>query len=145
LVLVDAWVIWIVLACLLGVGEIATVSFFLGPFAAGAVAAAIVALAGGGWIGSAAAFLVISVLLLLFVRPIAKRHLRQGPLLRTGTAALLGRSAIVLERIANDEGSGAARIDGEVWTARAFDEDRIIEAGEKVSVIEIRGATALVD
>ena len=141
----DTWVIWIVLAVILGVGEIATVSFFLGPFALGAVVAAVVALAGGGWTGSSIAFLLISVLVLLFVRPVARRHLRQGPLLRTGTAALLGRTAIVLERIANDEGSGAARIDGEVWTARAFDEDRIIEAGEKVSVIEIRGATALVD
>ncbi len=137
--------IWIVLACLLAVGEIATVSFFLGPFSVGAVVAAVVALAGGGWVGSSIAFLLISVLVLLFLRPVAKRHLRQGPLLRTGTAALLGRSAIVLERIANDEASGAARIDGEVWTARAFDEDRIIEPGEKVSVIEIRGATALVD
>jgi membrane protein implicated in regulation of membrane protease activity len=141
----EVWVIWIVLACLLAVGEIATVSFFLGPFAVGAVVAAVVALAGGGWVGSAIAFLVISVLVLLTLRPVAKRHLRQGPLLRTGTAALLGRSAIVLERIANDEGSGVARIDGEVWTARAFDEDRVIEPGEKVSVIEIRGATALVD
>jgi membrane protein implicated in regulation of membrane protease activity len=141
----EAWVIWIVLACLLAVGEIATVSFFLGPFSVGAVVAAVVALAGGGWVGSSIAFLLISVLVLLFLRPVAKRHLRQGPLLRTGTAALLGRQAIVLERIANDEASGVARIDGEVWTARAFDEDRIIEPGEKVSVIEIRGATALVD
>jgi membrane protein implicated in regulation of membrane protease activity len=141
----EVWVIWIVLACLLAVGEIATVSFFLGPFSVGAVVAAVVALAGGGWVGSSIAFLVISVLVLLTLRPVAKRHLRQGPLLRTGTAALLGRSAIVLERIANDEGSGVARIDGEVWTARAFDEDRVIEPGEKVSVIEIRGATALVD
>jgi membrane protein implicated in regulation of membrane protease activity len=141
----EAWVIWIVLACLLAVGEIATVSFFLGPFSVGAVVAAVVALAGGGWVGSSIAFLLISLLVLLFLRPVAKRHLRQGPLLRTGTAALLGRPAIVLERIVNDEASGVARIDGEVWTARAFDEDRIIEPGEKVSVIEIRGATALVD
>jgi membrane protein implicated in regulation of membrane protease activity len=139
----DAWVVWIVAACLLAVGEILTVSFFLGPFAGGAVIAAVVALAGGGWLASAIVFLVVSVALLTFVRPVARRHLRQGPLLRTGTAALIGRSAIALERI--DEGSGVARIDGEVWSARAFDEDRVIEPGEKVSVIEIRGATALVD
>ncbi len=141
----DAWVVWIVVACVLAVGEIATTSFFLGPFAGGALVAAIVALAGGGWVASSIVFLAISILLLLFVRPIAKRHLRQGPTLRTGTAALVGRSAIVLERIANDEGTGLARIDGEVWTARTYDDDRVIEPGEKVSVIEIRGATALVD
>src|SRR5690606_23118448 len=141
----DAWVIWVVAACALAVGEIANVSFFLGPFAGGAVVAAVVALLGGGWVGSTIAFLVVSVLLLTFLRPVARRHLRQAPALRTGTAALIGRPAVVLERISNDEGVGVARIDGEVWTARAFDDDRVIEPGEKVSVIEIRGATALVD
>jgi membrane protein implicated in regulation of membrane protease activity len=141
----DPWVVWIVAACVLAVGEIATVSFFLGPFAAGAAVAAIVALAGGGWVASSVVFLVVSILVLLFVRPVARRHLRQGPALRTGPAALVGRHAVVLETIANDEGKGIARIDGEVWTARAFDDDRVIPAGERVHVIEIRGATALVD
>jgi membrane protein implicated in regulation of membrane protease activity len=50
----------------------------------------------------------------------------------------------VVERIANSEGVGCVRIDGEVWTARAYDEDEVIEAGKRVQVLEIRGATALV-
>jgi len=141
----DPWVIWVVAACVLAVGEIATVSFFLGPFAGGAVIAAVVSLIGGGWVASTLVFLVVSVLLLAFLRPVARRHRRQPPALRTGAAALIGRPAVVLERISNDEGIGVARIDGEVWTARAFDEDRVIEPGEKVTVIEIRGATALLD
>ncbi len=141
----DPWVIWVVAACVLAVGEIATVSFFLGPFAGGAVIAAVVSLIGGGWVASTLVFLVVSVLLLAFLRPVARRHRRQPPALRTGAAALIGRPAVVLERISNDEGLGVARIDGEVWTARAFDEDRVIEPGEKVTVIEIRGATALLD
>jgi membrane protein implicated in regulation of membrane protease activity len=141
----DPWVVWVVAAVALAVGEMLTTSFFLGPFAGGAVVAALVALAGGGWVASTLVFLAISVGLLLFVRPVARRHLRQPPALRTGTAALIGRQAVVLERISNDEGVGVARIDGEVWTARAFDDDRVIEPGERVSVIEIRGATALVD
>jgi membrane protein implicated in regulation of membrane protease activity len=64
--------------------------------------------------------------------------------LRTGTAALVGRRAIVLERICNDEAAGCVRIDGDVWTARAYDDDAVIEAGTPVHVMEIRGATALV-
>jgi membrane protein implicated in regulation of membrane protease activity len=57
----------------------------------------------------------------------------------------VGRRAMVLERIANDEGSGCVRIDGgEVWTARSFDDDEVIEAGDRVEVVEIRGATAFV-
>ncbi len=137
--------IWVVAAVALAIGEMATLGFFLAPFAVGAFAAALVSLGGGGALGSGIVFLAASMLLLVFVRPIAARHLRQPAHLRTGTAALVGRQAMVLERIANDEGLGVAKIDGEAWTARAYDEDRIIDAGTKVQVIEIRGATALVD
>ncbi len=79
------------------------------------------------------------------MRPIARRHINMPPQLRTGTAALIGRTAIVTERIVNDHGVGQVRIDGEVWSARAYDEDKVLEAGTRVHVMEIRGATALVD
>jgi membrane protein implicated in regulation of membrane protease activity len=79
------------------------------------------------------------------VRPIARRHLNVPPQIRTGTAALIGRTAIVTERIVNDDAAGKVRIDGEVWTARSYDEDKVIEAGTRVHVMEIKGATALVD
>jgi membrane protein implicated in regulation of membrane protease activity len=141
----DAWVWWIVIACVLAVGEVLSTSFFLAPFAVGAAIAAAADAIGLGAAGSLAVFLASSVAMLLFVRPIARRHLTMPPQLRTGTAALVGRDAHVLERIANREGVGCARIEGEVWTARAFDEDRVIEPGERVQVIAIRGATALVD
>jgi membrane protein implicated in regulation of membrane protease activity len=141
----DAWVWWIVIACVLAIGEVMSTSFFLAPFALGAAIAALADAVGLGLAGSGAVFLAGSLALLLFVRPIARRHLTMPPQLRTGTAALVGRTAVVLERIANDEGVGCAKIEGEVWTARAFDEDRVIEPGERVQVIAIRGATALVD
>jgi membrane protein implicated in regulation of membrane protease activity len=64
--------------------------------------------------------------------------------IRTGTATLVGRQAMVVERIANNEGVGCVKLDGEVWTARAYDDDDVIEEGRRVQVIEIRGATALV-
>ncbi len=140
----EPWLIWLIAAVIFGVGEIFTLSFFLAPFAGGATVAALVAAAGGGAIGSTAVFLLVSLALLAGMRPLAKRHLRQPAQLRTGTAALVGRSATVVERIANDEGVGCVRIDGEVWTARAYDEDEVIEAGTRVQVLEIRGATALV-
>ena len=140
----DAWLIWLIAAVIFGVGEIFTLSFFLAPFAGGAAVAAIVAAAGGGAVASTAVFLLVSLALLAALRPLARRHLRQPAQLRTGTAALVGRTATVVERIANDEGVGCVRIDGEVWTARAYDEDDVIEAGKRVQVLEIRGATALV-
>jgi membrane protein implicated in regulation of membrane protease activity len=140
----DDWVLWLIAAVVFGVGEIATLSFFLAPFAVGAIVAALVAAAGGGMIVSWAVFLVVSVIVLAGLRPLARSHRRQPPQLRTGTAALVGRTGMVLERIANDEGVGCVRIDGEVWTARSYDDDDVIEAGKRVQVIEIRGATALV-
>jgi membrane protein implicated in regulation of membrane protease activity len=140
----EDWLLWLIVAVIFGVGEIATLGFFLGPFAGGAAVAAVVSAAGVPFVGSLAVFLVISIVLLGALRPIARSHRRMPPSIRTGTAALVGKPAMVLERIANDEGVGAVRIDGEVWTARAYDEDHVIAAGTKVQVIEIRGATALV-
>jgi membrane protein implicated in regulation of membrane protease activity len=140
----DAWIIWLIVAVVFAVGEILTTSFFLGPFAIGATGAALASLAGAGDAVSFAVFAVLTAASFAIVRPIARRHLRQPAQVRTGTAALIGQQAHVLERVANDEGTGLVKLDGEVWTARAYDEDRIFEQGDRVAVVEIRGATALV-
>jgi membrane protein implicated in regulation of membrane protease activity len=140
----DAWIVWLVVGCLLGLGELHTGGFFLAPFAVGALVAAIVSLAGVGAVLAVVVFLLASLLVLGTLRPLARRHRSGPPAIRTGAAALVGRDATVLERIANREGVGCVRIDSEVWTARSYDEDDVIDAGERVQVVEIRGATALV-
>lgn len=140
----DAWVIWLIVAVAFAAGEIATTSFFLGPFAIGALAAFGVAIAGGGAVASWVVFAAATIAAFAIVRPVARRHLRQPAHLRTGTAALIGHSAQVLERIANGEDTGAVKLEGEIWTARAFEDEHVFEPGQRVSVIEIRGATALV-
>jgi membrane protein implicated in regulation of membrane protease activity len=140
----DAWVVWAVIAVALTVGEVLTVSFYLFPFALGALGAAVADLAGGGSTLQALAFVIITALSFGVVRPIARRHISMPPALRTGTAALVGRTAMVVEDICNDEARGAVRLDGEVWTARTLDEDELIPAGRRVTVIDIKGATALV-
>jgi membrane protein implicated in regulation of membrane protease activity len=140
----DPWLLWLIVAVVFAVGEIATLGFFLAPFAGGALLAAVVSAIGGGTAMSWAIFIVISAVLLAGLRPLARSHRRMPVQLRTGTAALIGRSATVVERIANHEDKGCVRLDGETWTARAYDEDEVIEPGTRVQVIEIRGATALV-
>jgi membrane protein implicated in regulation of membrane protease activity len=141
----DIWVIWLIAACVLGVGEMHQGGFYLAPFAAGAALAAVVGLLGVGGLLSAVVFIAASAIVFATLRPVARRHRRLPPAIRTGAAALVGRPAIVLERIANDEGVGCVKIDGgEVWTARSYDEHEVIPAGERVEVVEIRGATALV-
>jgi membrane protein implicated in regulation of membrane protease activity len=138
------WILWLVAAFALGLGEMHTGGFYLLPFAIGAALAAGVALLGVGALLSGVVFVAASGIVVLTLRPVARRHRRLPPPMRTGAAALVGRPAMVLERIANDEGVGCVRIDGEVWTARSYSDDDVIEAGERVEVVEIRGATALV-
>lgn len=141
----DVWVIWLIAACVLGIGEMHQGGFYLGPFAIGAALAAVVGLVGVGSLLSAIVFVLVSAIVFATLRPVAARHRRMPPSIRTGAAALVGKPAIVLERIANDEGVGCVKIDGgEVWTARSYDEHEVIPAGERVEVVEIRGATALV-
>lgn len=135
--------IWILLGVILATGEVMSLSFFLAPFAVGALLGGLADVAGAGSAAAVLVFLLSSGLLLGFVRPIARRHLRTPAQLRTGTAALVGQTAIVTQRVDNDADSGAVKLDGELWTARAYD-DEVIEAGRRVHVVEIRGATALV-
>lgn len=141
----DPWIIWLVAACLLGVGEMHQGGFYLAPFAIGAALATVVALLGVGASLSAVVFVASSGIVFGTLAPVARRHRRLPPSIRTGAAALVGKHALVLERIANEEGVGCVKIDGgEVWTARSYDEDEVIDAGDRVEVVEIRGATALV-
>ncbi|HEY3729359.1 MAG TPA: NfeD family protein [Solirubrobacteraceae bacterium] len=139
----SGWVLWVIVACAFGIGEMLTAGFFLAPFAiAAAVAAAADAAIGStaSWI----AFIVVALMTLVLVRPVVRSHLKMPPQIRTGAAALVGKQAIVLERIANGEGVGCVKIDGEVWTARSLHDDEVIERGTRVEVVDIKGATALV-
>ena len=138
-----AWLIWAIVAIVLAVGEIATPGlFFLGPVALAAVAAGFVALAGVGSVLQLIVFIAGSVASVLFLRPLARRHLQMPAALRTGTAALEGTKAVVLQRV--DAHGGRVRIGGEEWSARAYMDDGIYEPGERVEVVKIEGATALV-
>ena len=134
--------LWVVVAAAFGIGEMLTGGFFLAPFALGAFGGLIAALAGGGTVIQIAIFLVASVAAAGIARPIARRHLITPPRIRTGTAALIGGPAMVLERVGAHEGK--VRIGGEEWTARAYLEEEVMEPGRQVRVVEIRGATALV-
>jgi membrane protein implicated in regulation of membrane protease activity len=140
----DPWVFWLIAAVIFALGELATTGLFLAPFAGGAAVATLLAAVHAGAVIEWAGFLVVSIILLAALRPIAREHQRTRGKLKTGTAALVGQTATVVERIANAEGVGCVRLDGEIWTARAFMEEETFEPGARVQVLEIRGATALV-
>ena len=138
----DAWIVWLILAVAFAVGEVVTMGFFLAPFAFGALVAALVSAVGGGFVVAGLVFLAVSTTSFLALRPIARRHMKLPAELRTGTAALVGRTGTVVETVTAD--AGCVRIDGEVWTARPYDEDETYAPGQRVHVLQIRGATALV-
>ena len=136
-------VIWLFAAVLLAIGELLTPGlFFLGPVALAAVGAAVAAGIGGGIILQLIVFIAVSAGSLAFLRPIARRHIRMPALTRTGTAALVGAKAVVLQRV--DVNGGRVKIGGEEWSARAFFEEQTLEPGARVEVAKIEGATALV-
>jgi membrane protein implicated in regulation of membrane protease activity len=120
----------------------ATLGFFLGPIAVAATLTAIVAIVGGPLAVQWVVFIAASLGSVLVLRPIARRHLRTPASLRTGTAALVGGRAVVLERV--DANGGQVKIGGETWSARSYDEDDSFEPGARVEVMKIDGATALV-
>ena len=137
-----AW-LWLVIGIVLAVAEVFTTTFVLIMFAAGALAAALGAAVGLPIWAQALVFAGVSGGALAGVRPTIQRHLHSStdstPM---GIQAIEGSSGLVLEKV--DVDHGLIKIDGELWRARAFDATQSIDPGERVRVVEIRGATALV-
>jgi membrane protein implicated in regulation of membrane protease activity len=138
-----AAVIWLIVALGLAGAEALTGDMSLLMLGGGALAAA-----GSSWLldlpvwADGAVFLVVSVLLLVLVRPVLRRGLTSARGIRVGLQALEGKSALVLDRVARDEGQ--VKLDGQVWTARPLNASDVFEPGELVTVMHIDGATAVV-
>jgi membrane protein implicated in regulation of membrane protease activity len=137
-----AWAIWTGIAMLLGVAELISLDLILLMLAGGALVGALTALLQLGLPLQVLAAVATSVAMLAVVRPNVVKRLHSGPDLVQGHQKLVGKQGVVISEVSCD--AGQVRIAGEVWTARPFDEDAVIEAGAKVDVFEIRGATAVV-
>lgn len=136
------WVAWLVLATVLAVAEITTLTLVLGLLAAAAVLAAAADLAGLPVAGQIVVFAASGAVLTLAVRPVARRHLRPGSGVATGVAALHGRRAVVT--VAVDAGGGRVRLGGESWAARPVDPTTPLPEGTSVTVAQVEGATLVV-
>lgn len=137
-----AWIVWVALAVGLGIVEMTTLDLVFLMVAAGAVAGGVVSLVGVPVVAQVLVALAVAMAMLFVVRPAALRHLRTPSEARTGVAALIGRQAVVLERI--DTHGGRIKLAGEIWSARSFDPQQAIEPGRTVDVVQIEGATAVV-
>lgn len=137
-----AWVVWLVIAAALGIAEVTTLTLALGLLAVGALAGGLIAALHLPLVVQLIAFGVTSAAGLAVVRPLAVRNLRRPPLLRSGTAALVGREGLALTDVTRH--SGRVRIGGEEWSARPYDPGVVIPQGTDVDVLAIEGVTALV-
>ncbi len=139
----DAWLIWLIAAVVLLVAELFSLDFVLTMFATGALAAALSAAGNVELIMQSLIFAGVSILTLIFVRPLALRWLHNAPdPAKSGLEALEGLPASVLKRV--DESAGRVKLRGEEWSAQAVEPGEVFEPGERVYVVQITGATALV-
>lgn len=134
-------VIWLIAGIGLLVVEVFTGTFVLVMLGGGALAAA----AASGFLSTPTAinaviFAVVSVALLFGVRPALRRRLT--PELEAAGNNPVGSSGLVVRRV--DRDSGQIKIDGELWSARSLDRERAFEPGERVTVIQLSGVTAVV-
>ncbi|HUR51995.1 MAG TPA: NfeD family protein [Mycobacteriales bacterium] len=135
------WVLWMVVAGVLMLAELFTLTFVLGLFSVAALAAGLVALLGAPVVLELAVFAGSSGVLWWLVRPLERAHRRQ-PALATGVAALAGRKGLVTEDITDH--AGRVKLGGESWAARPLTPGLSLPAGTAVSVAHVDGATLVV-
>jgi membrane protein implicated in regulation of membrane protease activity len=138
-----AWLIWIGVALVAAVAEVASLDFVLVMFAGGALASALAAGVGAGVEIQVLIFAVFSTILLLLARPPLLRWSRSAKGTATGVAALIGQQATVLEEVSGS--GGRVKLAGEVWSARSAGGGRVFPGGASVTVVRIEGATAVID
>jgi membrane protein implicated in regulation of membrane protease activity len=132
---------WLIGGIALIAAEMLSGDFFLLMIGVAGLAGAGAELAFGNTFVSCAVFAVVAIGLVTFARPWLKRRLH-GELVHTNTSALIGKKAVAVSAV--DAEGGQVRLDGDVWSARAFDTRRPISPGTRVTVVEIAGATAVV-
>jgi len=138
-----AWLLWLIAAGLFAAGEVVSLDLVLLMFAGGAVGGMTVALLGGATAAQLIAFIVVSGLLLLVVRPVAKRHLTERtPLQLDGVDTLIGRTAKVTRAV--DSSGGRIRMGADEWSARSQHSGEAFAIGDTVRILQVDGATAVV-
>lgn len=137
-------IVWLVaVITFLGV-EIATVTLTSIWFAAGALAAMLVAMFGGSFVVQLIAFLIVAFGLLYATKPWAKKFIDTKKV-STNADRAIGEKIRVLERVSNLDLTGRAIVHGQEWTVRTVDDNIVIEQGELVRVLRIEGVKLIVE
>ncbi|PLV58346.1 NfeD family protein [Thermotoga sp. KOL6] len=136
----EAWVFWLILGVILMVAEILTPTFFIFWFGVGALAASLVSLYLGIYV-QLIVFGVVSIVLVLLTRRLVQHW--ESPR-KIHVEEIVGKVALVIEKIDNKSGTGLVKINGDIWRAFSEDDEEIIEKGEHVKILRVEGAHVVV-
>ena len=136
--------IWLGLFILLLVIEIITVGLTTIWFAAGALAALAANVMGADLIIQIIIFLAVSVVLLIFTRPWAEKHLNRKRV-RTNYEREIGKVIRITEKVDNLNQTGKSVVDGQEWTVRSRNDSDIFEAGALARVVAVSGVKLIVE
>ena len=137
-------IIWLALTAVLLIIEIVTLGLTTIWFAAGALFAFFAALLGMNQGIQIGVFVVVSVVLLYFTRPLAVKYLNTKTI-KTNTEALVGKTARVIVDINNLKSQGQVVINGLEWTARSSDDTVVFKIGDAVTIVGIEGVKLIVE
>lgn len=141
--MLDMTIVWLILLLAFLVVEAFTMGLTTIWFAGGALVAFLLAVIHAPIWLQVVLFLAVSLLLLFYTRPIAKRYFNQK-ITKTNVDSVIGKNAIVIEEIDNLQGKGRATLAGQEWTARSVEENGKIPVGAVVEVLEVSGVKLMV-
>ena len=134
---------WLIVLAVLLVIEAITVGLTTIWFAGGALLAAIISWAGGGIAVQWFAFLILSLILLIFTRPLAVRYMNRGES-KTNVESLIGKKAVVIQKIDNLAQTGQVRINDIEWMARTKLDTETIPENSVVVIEAVQGVKLIV-
>ncbi len=135
---------WLIAVAAFLVLEILTMGLTTVWFAGGSLVGALLAALNLPLGVQVAAFVVVSILLLILTRPLAKKYLNSRTV-KTNVDSLVGRTCMVTQTIDNLRAEGQVNIMGQIWTARSVRDDMILKKDTKVRVKEISGVKLIVE
>ena len=136
--------VWLAAMIVLIIIEIVTVGLTTIWFAIGALVAIIVSMLGGGIILQMTVFLLVSLGMLIFTRPLAIRYINNTRT-RTHYEGIIGKVVRITQDVDNIAGQGSAVVNGQEWTVRAVEDQNKIAAGSLAKVVDIKGVRLIVE
>lgn len=139
----EMMILWLVVLIVSIVVEIISLGLTSIWFAGGAIVALILsAVSLPLWL-QILVFLVVSIVLMIFTRPIAVKYFNKDRV-RTNVESMIGRQAIVISEVNNLQGIGQVTVGGQEWTARSEDDNKNLAVGTVVQVVAVNGVKLIV-